>query len=406
MTDDENIIRLRKFYARVDSDMPSPPAFGVRRDAPAPRSRRWSVGVVMAMVVLIGTIATVKLSDRRSGVVAAPRARVVVTDDLMVPEFLAGDVVNVGEDTGSRLGGGALVLVDTPAPVRIRRVVGMPGERVQLRNGALLNNGRMVGLAGDNREGGANSAEHIVAKNTVAVLPDDRSDMSGEGDWWMVSNRVPKPLSSWTVSSQLATLIDPTSPPELLAEPSARVGVRRVVEDRLPIPGPSRYVVTDQRNGFVQVELHNRQTQDATGWHVAKRAWLVTTAVKVNVVRERIEVDLLLHRLRATLASGTSLVAPVAVGKVPTPTPRGRAQLVELRRRLDRAEFGPGELRTSGRSDVFATYLGDDPYLIAIQGNNDPSALGKAVTNGNIRVANDVWLKLAKLPLGTPVIIR
>ena len=71
MTDDENINRLRKFYARIDTDMPSPPAFGVRRDAPGPRWRRWSVGVAMAMVVLVGTLATIKLSDRRRSVAAA-----------------------------------------------------------------------------------------------------------------------------------------------------------------------------------------------------------------------------------------------------------------------------------------------------------------------------------------------
>ena len=331
----------------------------------------------------------------------------VVTDDLMVPEFLAGDVVNVREDTGPRLMRGALVLVNTPAPVRIRRVVGMPGERVQLRNGVLLNNDRKMGLAdGNNRTKGANSAVHIVAKNTVAVLPDDRTDMSGEGDWWMVSNRALTPLSSWTVSSQLATVIDATSPPALLAEPSARIGVQRVIEDPLPVVGMSRYVVTDQRNGFVQVELHNRQTDGVNGWHVAKRAWILATAVKVEVVRERIEVDLVRRRLTATFANGTSLVAQIAVGKVQTPTPRGRVQLALVRFRFDTDVFGPGELRTSGRSDVFPTYLGDDPYLISIQGTNDPSAIGKAVTNGNIRVPNDVWLKLSKLPLGTPVIIR
>ena len=245
-----------------------------------------------------------------------------------------------------------------------------------------------------------------MAKNTVAVLPDDRRDMSGEGDWWMVSNRVLKPLRAWTVSTRLATVIEANSPLQFVSEPSAGVGSQRVIEKPLPVPGPLRYVVTDQRNGFVQVELHDQQTPGSTAWHAAKRGWILATAVKVDVVRERIEVDLLRHRLSVTFANGTSLVAQVAVGKVPTPTPRGRVQLVELRRRLDTAVFGPGELRTSGRSDVFPAYLGDDPYLIAIQGTNDPSSIGKAVTNGNIRVANDVWMKLATLPLGTPVIIR
>lgn len=179
-----------------------------------------------------------------------------------------------------------------------------------------------------------------------------------------------------------------------------------MIENPLPVPGSFRYVVTDQRNGFVQVELHDQQTPGSTAWHAAKRAWIVATAVKVDVVRERIEVDLLGHRLTATFADGTSVVTQAAVGKAPTPTPRGRVQLLELRRRLDTTVFGPGELRTSGRSDVFPSYLGNDPYLIAIQGTNDPSSIGKAVTNGNIRVSNDIWTALAKLPLGTPVIIR
>jgi len=404
MTDDENIIRLRTLYARVDTEMPPPPAFNVRANGPPPSSPRWLVGMAMAMVAVLATFASVQLSHRRRGVAATNGARVLVRDDRMVPTFLAGDVVDVRQESGAKLGD--LVLVESPAPTRIRRVVGMPGDRVQLRNGVLLNNGQRMGPTSDSSKGGANSAGHVVAKNALAVLPDDRSGMSSEGDWWMISNRVLKPFAAWAVSTQLATVIDPTSPPQFLSEPSAGGGSQQVIENPLPVPGSFRYVVTDQRKGFVQVELHDQQTPGITAWHAAKRGWIVATAVKVDVVRERIEVDLLGHRLTATFADGTSVVTQAAVGKAPTPTPRGRVQLLELRRRLDTTVFGPGELRTSGRSDVISTYGADDPYLIAIQGTNDPSSIGKAVTNGNIRVANDVWTKLAKLPLGTPVIIR
>ena len=405
MTDDENITRLRNLYAHVD--IPQPPPFGVRGDIAAPRSRRWSVGVAMAVVVLVATMATIKLSDRRPGVAAPRGARVVVTDDLMTPRFLAGDVVNVQAGSVSKLKLGDLVVIRTPAPERIRRVVGMPGDRVQLRGGVLVRNGHPVPPTDGNGGGrGASSTEHLVDAMSYAVLPDDHSNVTGEADWWMVSTEALKPMGSWTVSTELATVIDATRPPELLAEPSAGVDVQRVVEDPLPIPGLLPYVVIDQRNGFVKVELHDRQTQGVNGWHMAKRAWIRATAVKIGVVAERIEVDLVLHRLSVVFANGTSLVTQVAVGKALTPTPRGRVQILELRRRLDTDVYGPGELRTSGRSDVYRTYLGDDPYLIAVQGNNDTSAIGKAVTNGNIRVRNDVWLKLATLPLGTPVIIR
>ena len=42
---------------------------------------------------------------------------------------------------------------------------------------------------------------------------------------------------------------------------------------------------------------------------------------------------------------------------------------------------------------------------IAIHGTDDEGTIGQDVSHGCVRVANDIILKLAKLPLGTPVVI-
>ncbi len=58
----------------------------------------------------------------------------------------------------------------------------------------------------------------------------------------------------------------------------------------------------------------------------------------------------------------------------------------------------------SGHSNTLSEFAGGDGQ-IAIHGTNDPGTIGTKVSHGCVRVNNDVILKLATLPLGTPVVI-
>lgn len=82
----------------------------------------------------------------------------------------------------------------------------------------------------------------------------------------------------------------------------------------------------------------------------------------------------------------------VAVGKASTPTPKGTYRIV------NRA-VNPG-------GPFGARWLGlDAPYGdYGIHGTNDPSSIGKNISNGCIRMFNKDVIELAKLvPIGTIV---
>jgi lipoprotein-anchoring transpeptidase ErfK/SrfK len=83
---------------------------------------------------------------------------------------------------------------------------------------------------------------------------------------------------------------------------------------------------------------------------------------------------------------------PVAVGKPSTPTPKGSYKII------NRA-VNPG-------GPFGVRWLGLSYPHIGIHGTNNPSSIGKNVTNGCIRMHNRDVLEIANLvPIGTPVTI-
>lgn len=80
----------------------------------------------------------------------------------------------------------------------------------------------------------------------------------------------------------------------------------------------------------------------------------------------------------------------VAVGKPSTPTPKGNFRIVNK-------AFKPG-------GPFGARWLGLSISGYGIHGTNNPSSIGKAVSNGCIRINNANIIELYNLvPVGTPV---
>jgi len=95
----------------------------------------------------------------------------------------------------------------------------------------------------------------------------------------------------------------------------------------------------------------------------------------------------------------------VAVGSPATPTPTGSYY---VNQRLIPADtsgpFGPGALGISAFSNVLTGWTQGGP--IAIHGTNEPWSIGRAVSNGCIRVPNRTLRRLfAATRAGTPVVI-
>jgi lipoprotein-anchoring transpeptidase ErfK/SrfK len=134
--------------------------------------------------------------------------------------------------------------------------------------------------------------------------------------------------------------------------------------------------------------------------------WVAAWAVRLLVVRSRVEVSLSAHRLVVYRSGRAVFHAPVAVGTPDTPTPTGRF-FVNERFLLANSTgpFGVAALGISAHSTVLRNWVQGGP--IGIHGTNEPRLIGDAASHGCIRLFNSDMAKLFKLaPAGTPVLIH
>jgi lipoprotein-anchoring transpeptidase ErfK/SrfK len=133
--------------------------------------------------------------------------------------------------------------------------------------------------------------------------------------------------------------------------------------------------------------------------------WVAARDVDVASVRTRIEVDLSERRLTLYRAGRELLRTTVAIGSSATPTPTGRYYVNQrLIPQDESGPFGPGAVGISAFSDVLTGWTQGGP--IAIHGTNAPWSIGRAVSNGCIRLLNSVLRRVFRVALaGTPVMI-
>ena len=134
--------------------------------------------------------------------------------------------------------------------------------------------------------------------------------------------------------------------------------------------------------------------------------WVRASAIELEPIDLRIEVDLSRRQLKLFRAGQEVLQATVAVGSSATPTPIGRYYVNQLLVPSDtRGPFGPGALGISAFSPVLTGWAQGGP--VAIHGTNEPWSIGHAVSNGCIRLPNGTLARLFKIvPPGTQVIIH
>ncbi len=137
------------------------------------------------------------------------------------------------------------------------------------------------------------------------------------------------------------------------------------------------------------------------GWVPTRTLW------PSSATRTRIIVDLRTRRLRAYDDGRLRMSARVAVGAPASPTPRGRFYLRERVRVIDAATspYGPLALGLNGFSRYRTDWLGGGQ--LAIHGTNEPSLIGRGVSNGCVRLPNADISRLGRLVgVGTPVLVR
>lgn len=131
-------------------------------------------------------------------------------------------------------------------------------------------------------------------------------------------------------------------------------------------------------------------------------AWVRTDGFAFDSHRFHATVDLSSFHL--SVFDGDELVAETAavIGRDDTPTPVGR-WYVNDKVPGDGAAYGSWILSLSAFSETLDTFDGGLP-VIAIHGTNAPELVGQAVSNGCVRIPDEVVALLADtVPIGTPV---
>ncbi len=157
-------------------------------------------------------------------------------------------------------------------------------------------------------------------------------------------------------------------------------------------------VVDDRTPGWLEVQLPIRPN-GSTGW-------IHADGVEQRSVTLAVHVDLAARRLVVTDEGRVVVDTPVAVGAGGTPTPTGTFFVVDkLETGRPDGPYGPFAFGLSAHSDVLTEFAGGDGQ-VGIHGTADPSSIGNAVSNGCVRVPNEVAVLLdGLLPLGTPVTV-
>ncbi|MEV0234819.1 L,D-transpeptidase [Nonomuraea sp. NPDC050786] len=154
--------------------------------------------------------------------------------------------------------------------------------------------------------------------------------------------------------------------------------------------------VVEARKGWYRVLLPSKPN------HVT--GWLKATGLKKARSRARAIVNLGTKKLTVMNASKKVGTWTVAIGGPETPTPVGRTFLLALMSPKDKAAYSPLIMPLGTHSTTLDTF-GGGPGTVAFHGWPDPKVFGKAITHGCIRVPAPALKVLAKLPLGTPVLI-
>jgi lipoprotein-anchoring transpeptidase ErfK/SrfK len=162
---------------------------------------------------------------------------------------------------------------------------------------------------------------------------------------------------------------------------------------------PRSFLAFDQYQDWLHVYLPTRPNS-STGW-------IKESDVTVSQPLEyQIKVSLADHKVTLLHNGVVELEAPAAIGTAEDPTPTGTFYYTDPLDLENQPGTGYGvfAIGLSGHSNTLSEFNGGDGQ-IAIHGTDDEGTIGQDVSHGCVRVSNDVILKLAKLPLGTPVVI-
>jgi lipoprotein-anchoring transpeptidase ErfK/SrfK len=177
---------------------------------------------------------------------------------------------------------------------------------------------------------------------------------------------------------------DETEPIRTL-EPTTILGTTTVL---IVLEGPS--------DGWARVLLPGRPN--------GSEGWVRADEMVAFIVEGRVLIDLSDRSLSYIVGDNEVIATPVAIGSQASPTPTGQFFVTDsVTLANPTSPWGPHALGLSARSDTVTEFNGGDG-IIGIHGTNNPGSIGRAVSLGCIRVANEVITRLHEVvAIGTPV---
>jgi lipoprotein-anchoring transpeptidase ErfK/SrfK len=157
---------------------------------------------------------------------------------------------------------------------------------------------------------------------------------------------------------------------------------------------PRVLAVTAQRDGWLGV-----LTEQMPG----KVGWIPADAVELLLEPWSLRIDLSARRVTVSHEGKVVRRVTVAVGGPGSPTPKGRFGVTDTLRLTGGGPYGCCAIALTARQrDIPQGWTGGD--RVAIHGTDAPSSIGKAVSHGCLRTAEEDlrWL-LARIPLGSHV---
>jgi lipoprotein-anchoring transpeptidase ErfK/SrfK len=245
-----------------------------------------------------------------------------------------------------------------------------------------------------------------IAAGVVIVLA-----LGGVGGWLLLrddATPAPKKRAAPTTAAPATTVPKPVGAvtatqkvPEITAYQDAVETSPAVTKlsDKTEYNVPRTFLVTDQssRPGWLNVLLPIRPN-GASGWINASDVTLGTSDYEIRI-------ELGAHKLTLFKLGQPILESGTVNGKEKTPTPPGQFYItdpVDLQKNPNTG-YGLYALGISGYSDVLTSFKGG-PGQLAVHGTSNPGEVGSDISNGCVRVPNDIILQLAlQVPLGTPV---
>jgi hypothetical protein len=163
------------------------------------------------------------------------------------------------------------------------------------------------------------------------------------------------------------------------------------------IGNPTWVPVVQSQPGWDRVLLPARPNR-STGW-----VYLGGGGLQTAYSAYRVQISLAAYRL-TVLDAGRSLGSwTVAEGTAGAPTPAGRTFLLASLA-PPHPTYSPLILPLGAHSDTLTTF-GGGPGTVGLHGWPDPAVFGHAVSHGCVRVPAAALRALARVPLGSPVMI-